>query len=153
MRACSACCCVFGIISVVLSLAFYVVAIGVGWGTFKEDIGGDIAGPVVISIPVLVAVGSFSVMSILFCSKDKAADGAVICSAVICIIGGLIVIVGGVILIVNGVSSNVKRVFDAYITAGVFAIVSGIAYYCGMGGFVYGLESEMHCGSKDESNS
>ena len=149
----SICCGVSGIILVVISFLFYVVAIGVGWGTFKQDIGGHIAGPVVISIPVLVVFCSFGVMSIFFCSEDKGADGAVICSALICVVGGLIVIIGGVFLIVTGASSAVIAVFDAYIAAGVFAIVSGILYYCGMCGIIFGLESEKHFGSKDESNS
>ena len=146
-------CCIVGIIFVLISLLFYVIAIGVGWGTFKEDIGGDNAGPIVISIPVFVVVGSFAIMSIFKCSDGKGGDCAVVCSACICIVGGLIVIVGGIVFIASGASSTVKRVFDAYITAGVFAICSGIAYYIGVSLIISGLECEKHCGSKDESNS
>ena len=142
-----------GIIFVLVSLAFYVIAIGVGWGTFKQDIGGDVAGPVVISIPVLVVICSFGTMSIFHCNDDKGGDCAVCCGGFMCVVGGLIVIVGGIVLIVTGASSAVNRVFDAYIAAGVFAICSGIAYYCGVSGIIYGLESEKHFGSKDESNS
>ena len=146
------CCGVSGVILVVISFIFYVVAIGVGWGIFKQDIGGHIAGPVVISIPVLVVFCSFVTMSIFNCSDDKGGDCAVGCAGFMCVVGGLIVIAGGIALIVTGALSTVRGVFDAYIAAGVFAICSGIVYYCGVSGIIIGLEYEKLCGSNDESN-
>ena len=149
------CCGVFGVISVVISFIFYVVAIGVGWGTFKQDIGGHVAGPIVISIPVLVVFFSLSSWASIVCcgDQDKSKDLAVCCGGFMCVVGGLIVIAGGIALIATGASSTVKGVFDAYIAAGVFAICSGIVYYCGVSGIIIGLEYEKHSGSKDESNS
>ena len=131
----------FGGVSIALSLIFYVIAIGVEWGTFSK-FGGSMTGSILVSIPIAVAVFSFCFIMICcsFCSscEDTASYFAAVCSAISCCCGGVIAFIGGGILIAAGANNKMNMdIFNGSITAGVFSIVSGIAFYCGMIALLY----------------
>ena len=142
---------VFGGVSITLSLIFYVIAIGVEWGTFN-NYGGSTTGSIVISIPIGVACVSFCIIMICSplcsCDENTATYFAAGCSAFICCCGGVIAFVGGGLLIAAGVHNRMEMdIFNGSITAGVFSILSGIAFYLGMIALLYA-----YCSDSKESS-
>ena len=111
MVSCSA---VFGGISVALSLLFYVIAIGVEWGTFN-NFGGSTTGSILVSIPIGVVCTSFCFIMICaglcsHCDEDLAIYFAAGCSTLICCCGGVIAFVGGGFLIAAGIHNRMERI-------------------------------------------
>ena len=134
----------FGAISVALSIIFYLIAIGVEWGTFN-NYGGSTTGGILVTIPIIFVCPCFCCLMIcaaLCKSSNEDASTYVLCgiSGLVCFCGGIIAFIGGGLLIAAGVNRQMEMdIFNGSISAGVFSIVSGIAFYCGMIALLYAL--------------
>ena len=81
------------------------------------------------------------------CTKSSNEESCtyVLCgiSGLICFCGGIIAFIGGSLLIAAGVNRKMEMdIFNGSISAGVFSILSGIAFYCGMISLLYALLSD-----------
>lgn len=121
------------IVLLVISLVFYVIAMGVGWGfdQMAPPVAGTIpvrAGAIVSTIPVFAVV----VLIFLACllGLDNVNAIATSCAIGIVLFAGVFEFVGGILFIVAGVQAGDPRALAFGVSAGVFSLLAGVTY-CG----------------------
>ena len=132
----------FGIVAIVflsISLISFLIVLGLGW-YYNREIDSDdhifTAGIAVTTVPIfaLMVLGIFLPLS---AKLDCLAVIFWVILVIIVISTGIFEIIGGVILLVAGGLGESSQAIAFGISAGVFGLVSGAAFFCSM--IVFGV--------------